>query len=101
MNDFREKVYEITREIPKGKVATYGQIAKIVGKPKAARAIGAFMRMNPDAPHTPCHRVVSSVGVLTGYSGVGGVKQKREMLIKEGVNFNGEKVDLIKSQWSR
>ncbi len=101
MNDFREKVYEITREIPKGKVATYGQIAKIVGKPKAARAIGAFMRINPDAPHTPCHRVVSSNGALTGYSGVGGVKQKREMLIKEGVNFNGEKVDLIKSQWSR
>ena len=82
-----------------GKVATYGQLARLAGHPKAARAVGGFMKRNPNAPQTPCHRVVASDGSLTGYSGVGGIKQKREMLIKEGVVFKGEKVDLSLSQW--
>ncbi len=97
---FREKVYEITKHIPRGKVATYGQIAKLAGKPKAARAIGLFMRTNPHAPIVPCHRVVASDGKLTGYSGEGGVKKKREMLISEGVQFKGDKVDLLRFQWN-
>jgi methylated-DNA-protein-cysteine methyltransferase-like protein len=96
---FRDKVYEFTRQIPKGKVATYGQLAKLAGNPKAGRAVGAFMRINPDAPHTPCHRVVAFDGSLTGYSGVGGIKKKKEMLILEGVKFEGEKVDLASSLW--
>ncbi len=96
---FQEEVYKITRQIPKGKVATYGQIAKLAEHPKAARAVGGFMKRNPDAPNTPCHRVVASDGKLTGYSGNGGVKQKKEMLTKEGVVFKGEKVDLLLSQW--
>lgn len=96
---FKNKVYELTRQIPKGKVATYGQLAKLAGKPKGSRAVGAFMRMNPNAPHTPCHRVVASDGSLTGYSGVGGINKKREMLIAEGVHFKGEKVDLSASTW--
>jgi O-6-methylguanine DNA methyltransferase len=96
---FREKVYTLTRQIPKGKVATYGQLAKLAGNPKSARAIGIFMRTNPDAPHTPCHRVVSSVGDLTGYSGEGGTTQKRQMLLDEGVTFIGNRVDLSVSQW--
>jgi O-6-methylguanine DNA methyltransferase len=98
--DFKEKVYQLTRDIPKGKVATYGQFAKLAGHPKAARAVGGFMKRNPDAPNTPCHRVVASDGSLTGYSGIGGIKQKKEMLIKEGVVFKGEKVDLSHSQWA-
>jgi O-6-methylguanine DNA methyltransferase len=96
---FRDKIYDFTRQIPKGKVATYGQLAKLAGNPKAARAIGAFMKTNPDAPHTPCHRVVASDGSLTGYSGVGGIKKKKEMLISEGVKFRKEKVDLSLSLW--
>jgi O-6-methylguanine DNA methyltransferase len=96
---FEDKVYSITRQIPKGKVATYGQLAKLAGNPKASRAVGVFMKTNPDAPHTPCHRVVASDGSLTGYSGVGGIKQKREMLIAEGVKFKREKVDLDLSLW--
>ena len=57
------------------------------------------MKANPDAPHTPCHRVVAFDGSLTGYSGVGGIKRKKEMLIDEGVSFKQEKVDLSVSQW--
>ena len=70
------------------------------GKPKAARAVGMLMAKNPDAPKTPCHRVVASDGTLHGYSGKGGILGKKKMLIEEGVVFKGEKVDLEKSQWN-
>jgi O-6-methylguanine DNA methyltransferase len=96
---FREKVYELARQIPPGKVATYGQLAKLVGKPKAARAVGMFMRTNPDAPRMPCHRVVAADGSLTGYSAEGGVAKKQQMLTTEGVFFRNGKVDLSKSSW--
>ena len=96
---FREQVYEITRWIPQGKVATYGQIARLAGKPKAARAVGVFMKTNPFAPIVPCHRVVGTNGKLTGYSGGDGIATKKEMLIKEGVKFLGDKVDFVQSLW--
>lgn len=97
--DFREKVYQLCRQIPQGKVATYGQLAQMAGYPKAARAVGMFMATNPDAPATPCHRVVASNGALTGYSAGEGIKTKITMLLKEGVKFKGMKVDLAQSQW--
>lgn len=100
-NRFKNKVYQLTCLIPKGKVATYGQLARLTGKPKAARAIGVFMKNNPDAPRTPCHRVVASDGSLTGYSGVGGIKQKKKMLLKEGVSFKNNFVDLSVSRWEK
>jgi O-6-methylguanine DNA methyltransferase len=98
---YKEKVYKITREIPKGKVATYGQLARLAGKPKAARAVGMLMAKNSDAPHTPCHRVVASDGSLHGYSGKGGIGGKRKMLINEGVEFVGDKVNLLNCLWTR
>ncbi len=99
-NTFKERVYELTRKIPEGKVATYGQLAKLAGKPKAARAVGVFMRNNPDAPHTPCHRVVAKDGNLTGYSLGRGIHTKMKMLREEGVILKGNRVDLEKSLWS-
>lgn len=96
---FKEKIYNLTRKIPKGKVATYGQLAKLAGKPKAAHAVGVFMKMNPNVPRTPCHRVVASNGNLTGYSGKGGIAGKKEMLIAEGVYFKENKVNLPRSLW--
>lgn len=98
---FKDKVYQVTKQIPKGKVATYGQIARLAGNSKAARAVGAFMRTNPDAPRTPCHRVVAADGNLTGYSGRGGISGKKAMLISEGVDFAGNRVDLPRSLWDR
>lgn len=100
MSDFQDITYKVLRSVPRGKVVTYGQLARLAGKPKAARAIGAFMRTNPDAPRTPCHRVVASDGSLHGYSGHGGIAGKKQMLLDEGVQFVGEKVDLTRSQWS-
>ena len=99
MKSFKEKVYEITRKIPKGKVATYGQIANMAGNPKASRAVGFFMKTNPNAPIVPCHRVVGSDGKLTGYSGAGGMSTKRKMLLEEGVNFKNSSVDISRSGW--
>jgi len=99
--NFKEKVYKICCLIPKGKVATYGQLARLAGKFKAARAVGVFMKNNPDAPQIPCHRVVASDGKLTGYSGVGGITQKKKMLFNEGVSFKNTSVDLSISQWKK
>ncbi|MBW7944209.1 MGMT family protein [Patescibacteria group bacterium] len=96
---FKEKVYEFTSKIPKGKVVTYGQLAALVGSPRAARAIGMCMRTNPYAPVVPCHRVVASDGSLVGYSAGEGIKTKKQMLLAEGVIFSGDKVDLHHSQW--
>ena len=96
---FRQKVYDILRTVPKGKVVTYGQLAKLAGSPQASRAVGMCMKKNPDAPRTPCHRVVASDGSLHGYSGGNGISTKHKMLLEEGVSFNGNNVDLSKSQW--
>jgi len=99
--NFRTKVYEITKQIPKGKVATYGQIAKLAGSPGAARAVGMCMKTNPDAPIVPCHRVVAADGSLHGYSGKGGLVTKKKMLVAEGVVFKKNMVDLDKSLWTK
>jgi|SRR3989339_831999 len=99
--NFKEIIYSLTKLIPKGKVATYGQLAKLAGHPKAVRAVGVFMKNNPHAPLVPCHRVVASDGSLTGYSGRGGINKKRKMLKEEGVKFNKEKVNLLTSVWEK
>ena len=98
-NTFKENVYAITNNIPKGKVATYGQIARLSGNAKASRAVGTYMRINPYAPQVPCHRVVAHDGSLTGFSAKGGIVKKRKILKKEGVILKGSKVDLSKSLW--
>ncbi len=95
---FKDKVYSLAKQIPKGKVATYGQLAKMVGSPKASRAVGMCMSTNKTPETIPCHRVVASNGKLTGYA-FGGTINKQVILKKEGVYFIGDKVDLKKSLW--
>lgn len=91
MNAF-QKVYAVVAKIPKGKVMTYGQIAKIVGV--NPRVVGFALRANKDPKNIPCHRVVNSKGELTGYA-FGGVSKKKEILEKEGVKIiNKQTVDL-------
>lgn len=98
-SSFRDKVYEITKLIPTGKVATYGQLAQLSGNSKAARAVGICMKNNPNAPIVPCHRVVASDGKLTGYSARGGISTKKQILLEEGVLFINNRVNLSLSQW--
>lgn len=81
---FYQAVWKACAEIPAGQVRTYGWIARRIGKPKAARAVGQALGKNPFAPRIPCHRVVGANGKLTGYSGKGGVATKRRLLQREG-----------------
>ena len=84
---FQREVWNEIDKIPSGEVITYSQIAKNIGKPKAARAVANACGANPNPITTPCHRVICSNGDIGGYSGSGGVKQKKELLRKEGVNL--------------
>jgi methylated-DNA-[protein]-cysteine S-methyltransferase len=93
---FASAVYKLTGLIPLGKVATYGQIARKMGKPKAARAVGQALHCNPLAPKVPCHRVVQSNGDLGGFAG--GLKKKTILLRQEGIVIKDNRLDLNKYQ---
>ena len=84
---FQMKVWSSIRKIPKGKVKTYSQIAKSIGKPLAIRAVANAVGKNPYPPKIPCHRVIRSDGSLGGYSGKGGVKTKKILLKREGITL--------------
>jgi len=91
----REEVFKLVKKIPRGMVTTYGELAKAVGKPKAARAIGAILRANTRPIEIPCHRVVCSNGKVGGYSL--GVDLKIRLLEQEGIRIkNGKIVNLRK-----
>lgn len=82
MITFREKVLAVVKKIPKGNVLTYAEVAKRAGNPKAARAVGSFMRQNYDLK-VPCHRVIRSDGKIGNYNR-GGTAKKTAFLKKEG-----------------
>ena len=85
--EFQLKVWAYLMKIPRGRVKTYSQVAKAIGKPLAVRAVANAIGKNPYAPKIPCHRVIRSDGSLGGYSGKGGVKTKRFLLKKEGIKL--------------
>ena len=95
--DFFEKVYQIVKKIPPGKVATYGQIAEILGT-RDARRVGWALHGNKD-PNTPCHRVVSKVGGLAASFAFDGEKEQRRRLEAESIGFVGKKVELKRYLW--
>jgi len=87
---FADKVYSMTKKIPKGKVSTYKLIAKKL-KTKAYRAVGTALNKNPYAPVVPCHRVVNSDGRVGGFAK--GTNKKIEMLKKEGIKVKNNKIE--------
>ncbi|GBF95226.1 hypothetical protein Rsub_07941 [Raphidocelis subcapitata] len=92
---YEQRVYRLCSAIPKGRVTTYGELAKALDPPSSARAVGQAMRRNPFAPRVPCHRVVAANMEIGGFTGSWGpeaasVKRKRAMLIEEGVPFGGD-----------
>ncbi len=91
---FAEEVYSILRKVPRGKVCTYQEIAKAIGKPNSWRAVGNALNKNPYAPEVPCHRVVRSNGELGGFAY--GQSEKIKRLREEGVLPEKGKVDLEK-----
>jgi O-6-methylguanine DNA methyltransferase len=97
--EFRALVLAIVRRIPPGRVATYGDVARLAGRPGAAHAVGAIMR-GCDDDRTPCHRVVAAGGRLGGYGGVPGLK--RSLLEAEGVVASGHRIrNMSAVRWER
>ena len=80
---FARRVYEAARAIPPGRTATYGEIARRVGSPRSARAVGQALGRNPFALVVPCHRVLGASGALCGFSARGGTAVKRRLLAIE------------------
>src|SRR5688572_8467963 len=87
---FNQKVWAITARIPRGRVITYGDIARILGT-RAYRAVGNALNKNPYSPKVPCHRVVGATGQLTGFAG--GLAKKQRMLKSEGIEIINGRVN--------
>lgn len=98
MNTFQQ-IYEIVCMIPYGKVATYGQIAMLLGNPRMSRVVGYALHVNPDPDNIPCYRVVNKQGEVSRAFAFGGGNRQRELLENEGIEFIGEKVDMEKYLW--
>lgn len=93
-----KRIYEAVKRIPKGCVATYGQVAAMAGDKKMARAVGNALHKNPDPEHIPCYRVVNSKGELAGAFAFGGENVQADRLMADGIEVVKGKVDLNKYQ---
>ena len=97
---FFERVYAMVEQIPRGMVATYGQIARLIGEPRRARYVGFALHANPRPGIVPCHRVVFADGSLCEGFAFGGIDVQRSLLEEEGVRFTPTgKVDLAACRW--
>ncbi len=95
-SDFASRVLAATCRIPAGRLATYGDVARLAGRPRAARAVGNIMR-TCHQPAVPCHRVVAAGGRLGGYGG--NLELKRQLLRAEGVTVVGMRIRNAGRHW--
>ncbi len=91
-----KRIYEAVKKIPKGRVATYGQVAALAGNPRMARAVGNALHRNPDPDRIPCYRVVNSKGELSGEFAFGGAGAQARLLEADGIEVADGRVDLKK-----
>ncbi len=96
IKDFRENFYSLVEQIPEGRVTTYGDLADALGDKRAARAVGRMLNINPRPVEVPCHRVVRSDGSIGGYAN--GIDKKIELLEKEGVAVNDDRIKNFKEK---
>lgn len=89
-----KRIYEAVKMIPRGKVATYGQIAYLAGNKDMARAVGNALHKNPDPVNIPCYRIVNARGELAGKFAFGGEKVQEELLANDGIEVVDGRVDL-------
>ena len=95
-----ERIYDVVRLIPKGKVTTYGQVAALAGNPRWARVVGYALHVNPTPYIIPCHRVVNREGRVADTFAFGGGDAQRDLLEREGVVFEADgHIDLKKYGW--
>ena len=93
-------IYDAVRRIPRGKVASYGQIAALAGNPRWSRVVGYALHVNPDPSDVPCYRVVTKDGRLSEAFAFGGINVQRELLERDGVEFDSEgRVVMEKYRW--
>lgn len=95
-----EKIYEVVAKIPKGKVATYGQVALLAGNPRWSRVVGYALHANPDPERIPCHRVVDRYGSVSKAFAFGGENRQIFLLENEGIELKNGIVDLSIYQWN-
>lgn len=97
---FFERVWTVAAKVPRGKVTTYGAIARALGCPGAARTVGWAMRAAPAGSRLPCHRVVNATGDLSPADAFGGPGIQQSLLKSEGVTFNAQgRVDMKRYLW--
>jgi methylated-DNA-[protein]-cysteine S-methyltransferase len=94
VTDFQRRVYDATKKIPRGKVTTYKLVSEAIGC-RSSQAVGQALKVNPFAPHVPCHRVIRSDLTIGGFSGaIKGpqIEKKKALLLTEGVRFEGDRL---------
>ena len=96
-----ERIYEVVKQIPYGRVATYGQIAALAGNKRWARVVGYALHANPDPENIPCYRVVNREGRVSEAFAFGGGNRQIELLEAEGVRLTDGCVDMKNYQWER
>ena len=94
-----DKIYEVVRKIPRGKVATYGQVAILAGNSRWARVVGYALHSNPDPDGIPCYRVLNRLGELAPAFAFGGAEVLAELLRADGIEVTDGRVDLEKYLW--
>ena len=99
--DTFQKIYDVVRQIPKGKVATYGQVAELAGNRRWSRVVGYALHANPDPDNIPCYRVVNRFGEVSNAFAFGGGNRQMQLLLKDGIEFKNEKVLIEIYQWSK
>ncbi len=95
----KQDVYDYLTKIPRGKIATYGSIAEHLGNKSWARAVGNILHENPDGVKHPCYKVVNSQGKLSEHYAFGGIERQRELLRQDGIEVEGNRVELDKYLW--
>ena len=100
MNTY-EKIYDVVCQIPKGTVATYGQVAALAGNRRWARVVGYALHVNPDPDRIPCYRVVTKDGRVSSAFAFGGENKQVELLQADGVEFENGHVVMEKYQWEK
>lgn len=83
-----EEIYAVVGRIPKGKVTTYGNIARLVGNPRLSRVVGYALHVNPDPERIPCYRVVNRFGEVSAAFAFGGENRQTELLKADGIEFD-------------
>ena len=96
-----ERIYAVVKKIPRGTVASYGQVALLAGNPRWARVVGYALHANPDPEGIPCYRVVNREGRLAEAFAFGGAHRQKELLEAEGIAVSQGRVDLARFQWKK